>query len=694
MPPEANGSAVDAVPESNRIKGLPGAVYAAVEASAIHWQPWVMESRELARKSNRLMLVVIAIPQQPSNTSILTQFSSDPAIVEDINRSYVPVLVDGDAVRELGMLAAELGSEIRSGLHLPLLVWMTPECNPVAWIPLVPNESGSVLELYRQSHNMVSNMWVDDPGYVSTNSRLDQKNRSNRIKAKVSGREVSGDQAADCLRAMRQLTTLYDPVTGGVDEAGGLFPCGMIEILSVGARMESMPGDLREKCTTTLGGLLGGLLVSPMFDPLEGGVYNSRRGNTWHLPGFQRDCLTQARVAAALFDAHEILRDAKSLDRALGIIAFAEKTYRNQEGLFALMNGMEGDTEHWLWRYEDVKEWLDEGEFAVWVAASGMKPSGNLPSEADPLRIHFRANSIAFARTSDEVAKLLGVDPASAADHLQRASGKLLKVRNSRLKQAADPRDGNASATFRMVSAYASAYRVTGDETFRERAVSTLAKAREVFAEGPRLKSYDRDLAPSLVAGRAFVYGLAIQAALDVSAVTLDESWIHWAGDLFSTASEIFIHDNALLECPPFADMTGLPISDYAMLLEDSSLGLFSMAAYRLRAVGASIPPDFTSQLGGLPLHALDKPILHTDAILSALVKEHGKTYLIGGGAPDDLKEKIARAPLKGVSRRLSDSWGGVNMAPDEKGVLLLAPGKDARRIERADDPAMPACLD
>jgi uncharacterized protein len=690
LPPEAPETAVDVLPQKNNMKGLPGMVYATAESSPIHWQPWVKESQEMARKSHRLMLVVIAIPQQPSYSRILSEFASDPSTVAEINQSYVPVLVDGDAVRELGILTAELCSEIRSGLHLPIMVWMTPNCDPLAWIPLVPNESGSVLELFRQSHGMVGNMWIEDPKYVSANSRMDQENRSARIRAKAADRALSDEPAADSLRAVRQLTTLYDPVTGGVDEAGGLFPCGMIEVLSMAARMEEIPGDLREKSSTTLGGLLDILLVSPMFDPLDGGVYSSRRGNTWRLPGFQRDCSTQARVAASLFDAYDIVRDDRVLKRALGILEFVEKTYRTQNGLFSLMSGMEGDTEDWLWRYEDIKDWLDDEEFSAWVEVSGMKPSGNLPSETDPLRNFFRANSISYAKTTDQVAELLGIDPESAGDHISRAREKLLKVRNSRLKSAAESREGNAAATFRMVSAYASAYRITGNDVFRERAVSTLTKAREIFSDGPRLRSYDRDLAPSLVAGRAFIYGLAIQAALDVSAVTLDETWILWAGDVLSTASEIFIQDKSLRECPSDANMTGLPIADIIMLLDESSMGLFSMAVSRLEAIGASLPPAFSKYVDGLPLNALDHPVVYTDVIQAALMREYGATYLIGGKASDKIRDRIVRSPLKGVNRRLSSSGTHGGLEPDAKGALLITPGNKVRSIESVDAIAVP----
>ena len=58
--------------------------------------------------------------------------------------------------------------------------------------------------------------------------------------------------------------------------------------------------------------LLVDLLPSPMFDPLDGGVFTSRRGTSWALPNFTRDCLSQARAAVALFNAYRATGEIKA----------------------------------------------------------------------------------------------------------------------------------------------------------------------------------------------------------------------------------------------------------------------------------------------------------------------------------------------------------------------------------------------
>lgn len=683
------GGDVRVIPEGNTIAGLPGPVYESQAASRIHWQPWSKATFEMADKSRRLLLAVIALPQQPSYEEILNELSSDPTTVDLINGTYVPVLVDGDAVRELGLLTADLCAEIGSGLQLPLMVWMSPEGNPVAWVPMPGQGSGSAIELLAQSHTMVARTWADDPEYVSVNSRMDQANREQRLLARLENVQTSDEPGGDAVRALRQLTSLYDPLSRTFDEAGGLFPSGALDLLAMGARTEGLPAELRVRSRKVLVGLLEDLMGSAMFDPLDGGVFNSRRGLSWTFPGFHRDCASEARVIVSLLNAYEVTGDQLALDRAMGVLGHVEGNYRTKEGLFHFGSAARGDAGKWLWQYEDVREILSTEELAVWMPASGMKIAGNLPSEVDPLREHFRSNSIAFAKSADEVAVELGLDESRVEELLAGARKKLLDFRNKQLGEVAMGKP-NAVATFRMVTAYATVYRITGEIKYRDLAAETLAIAKGHFSDGPRLRIYAGDEPDSLLAARAFVYGVAIQAALDVNAVTLDDEWLIWAGDLSSTVSEAFSHNGYIREYPASADLTGLPITDLVMLFDESTIGLLSMSKSRLDALNVPFTAALRAKVDILPMSALSSPILHTDLIQAALMREYGVTYVYGANAPAELRAALARSPLKGVNRREAKPADPAGLSPEPDGALRIAPGGKARPIKDAAEIKVP----
>ena len=378
--------------------------------------------------------------------------------MEDLNGTYLPVLIDGDAAREFGMLSAELCAEIGSPLQLPLMVWITPQANPVAWIPLPSSNTANLLDIIRQSHNMVGRIWRDDPSYVSKNSGIDQENRRERIIDRLDARKTSEQPANDARKSLRQLTSLYDPMSRAFDGAGGLFPCGSLDLLTLGAIMDGIPEDLREKCRMVAGNLLEDLITSPMFDPLDGGAYSSRRGNSWALPGYYRDCSTQARIVSSLMNGYSVTGDVRALNRAVGVLAFIEREYATTEGLYSVGTAGEGNVAKWLWTAEELEGILTPDELDLWTEATKMKSVGNLPMEVDPLREYFRANSLGMSETVEDLAKSRNADPKETEELLNTARRKILKVRDERLQLEAAVPEANAISSFRVASAYAAVF--------------------------------------------------------------------------------------------------------------------------------------------------------------------------------------------------------------------------------------------
>lgn len=645
----------------NALGGLPGAVYQSQAKSPILWQQWTKDTLSRAKDAKRLVFCVIAMPQQPGFQGVLSALERDATVVADINSHYVPVLVDGDASREMGLLTADLCAEIKRPLQLPLLLWMTCEGNPVAWIPVGSSDGGTVVELFRQSHSMVSQMWEDDmrsmavekkASYVLKNSGLDNANRRSRLQQRKVSKVMSEQPAVDVVRSLRQLASLYDPYSRSFDEAGGLFPSSSLELLAMASTRPGLPADVRARCAETTRELLTDLLPSPMFDPLDGGAFASRRGLSWMLPSFIRDCPGQARAVVAILEAYRTTGNPRALETALGILEFAEKSYGTPDGLFAV--GLTDETEpaKWIWTVEDVEKALGPEDAGWWIKATGMKGLGNLPSEVDPRREFFRGNTMGMLKTPTEIAKELNIPLEIFTAKFTAAKEKLLAVRNARLGKLSRDEVSHAGATFRMVSAYAAAYGVTGDAKFRDKAVSLLKHAKEAFGNGPRLRMFVKESPESIGAGRAFLYALALQAVIDVAAITSDDQWLVWSEDLSTTAAEMFTGNGFLKECPDEAKLIDLPVTDLVMLFDDSSAGLVSSAECRLAELGRPLVTSFSELAIPMPTYAMDRPILHTDLIFATVARHYRATVAWGADLSPALKSAVERLPLHSVQRR------------------------------------------
>ncbi len=641
---------------ANTIGVLPGAVYRSEAKSPIHWQPWTRESLDRAKAANRLVFGVIAMPQQPAFQNILKSLDGDPALVSAINDHYVPILIDADASREIGMLTADLCSEIKRGLQLPLFIWMSPAGDPVAWIPVTSAQSGNVAELFYQSHSMVSRMWSDDSEYVMKNSALDNANRRARVASRKNAKVMSEQPAEDTLRAIRQLASLYDPYSRSFDEAGGLFPAGALDLLSTAAVQPGIPPELRTRCADTTRELLLDLLPSAMFDPLEGGVFSTRRGSSWALPVFYRDCGTQARVAVALLNAYRATGEKKALEKALGLINFAEKNFATGDGLFAVGMTKETDAAAWLWSVEEIEKELPAEDAVWWIKATGMKGMGNLPSEVDPRREFFRSNSLGIGKSIAELAAEQSLGVEAFTPRFETVRKKLLKARSLRIGDIGRDTNPHAGVTFRMVSAYAAAFGATGDAAFRDKAVALLKKARNSFSTGPKLRLFAEEAPKSVSEGRAFLYGLALQAALDVAVISADEVPLAWSEDLATTAAEQFTDAEFLKECPDDAKIIDLPITDLVMLFDDSTAGLISFAECRLAEQGRPLVRTFSELATPLPTYSVDRPILHTDLLQATLARQFKVTVVAGADLSPEMKLAIERLPMRMVQRRPAKS--------------------------------------
>ena len=106
----------------------------------------------------------------------------------------MPVLVDGDASREIGLLSAELCSEIKTPVRFPLFLWLSPDGNPVSWIPVNGGDDSAVVTLFRKSNSMVVEMWRDDPEYVVTNSAADNAMRRERMSLRKNRKRFNPDR--------------------------------------------------------------------------------------------------------------------------------------------------------------------------------------------------------------------------------------------------------------------------------------------------------------------------------------------------------------------------------------------------------------------------------------------------------------------------------------------------------------------
>ena len=666
----------------NLMTEAPQGLLASRSDSPVHWQHWDPVVLEQAKDSRRLILAFIGSPHYLGCVEQLDAIDQDPSMVAKLNNEFIPVLVDVDLCREAAVAAAVLCQELRLPVGFPFLLVLSPEGNEVTWRPMHFTTSENVRESFEASVDVVTSMWEESSTYVTNNSAKDHENRLKRFVGPDVSPENPEQRSEFLVNAARQLVSLYDADIGKLDRTGGLLPVGVLQCLASASLDPEMPPRLADRCREAAAAFANHIQNSAMIDPLDGGVYSTRRDTDWSLPSSIRNCPTQARTARALVTLHSATQDPRTLEVALGAVAFAEKEYSTQNGLFA--NQRQPTTVSktaGLWTSEQIENELTPKEAAVWIARCDISDLGNLTDSGGDF---FRLNSLALLHPVKEAAEAAEVSEEEAAELFESGRKKLLKARQKQHPEPPPTRIASAASSFRMVSAYAALYTATDDASWKSKAVELAKKCRENFAKGDLLIEQNPPLPLSVCDARAFSYALAIQAALDLAEITLDDNWRIWAGDLATITAENFVTDEGmLLEARPETTLLKLPIEDRIMLFDDSTAGIMRMNLARLDALGQSPPPTIAPWLTSLP-PIRNFPVVFTDSILATSFASSRIIIDLPENASSEWREAVSNLPLDRIARRIGNGENVTVTEADGSTSTLTEPSELQKFVSSA----------
>ncbi|MGB6219835.1 DUF255 domain-containing protein [Haloferula sp.] len=671
------------VPEiqKNRLSAEPSTFLSYAANSKVNWQPWTPEVLEYAKKARRMILVVVGSARYSGCFETLEALEKNPALVSRINEEYVPVLTDIDLTRETGLLAYNLSSESRAPISFPFVMLLSPEGNPVTWHSLNFSSSKEIRNFFDNSLEVIGRLWDDSPDYVTEDSASKAEFRRNNLPDPDEEVPDLAERQQRYQAAMRQLESFYDEDVSSLSGSGGLFPFGIFDTLTLAQFDTTIPEEQRKKYGDTLESFVETLLSSAMVDVLDGGIHPARRGSSWNLVMGRRDCSTQARAGRIFARMYQLYGYPGTLEAAIAAVRFAEERYQTPSGLFCLSEKPQpADSKSWLWMIDQISSVLTEDEFKVWEIYSQLSEIGNLPSEADPDRTYFRLNSLAAALSLEEVAAASDMELEQVQALIESGRKKLRKAREAEISAPSPDTAPSALASFRMVSAYAALYAATKNPEWKEKAVALGKASRKQFLANLFLNERPDAEPEGASDGRAFSYAVAVQAGLDLGAITLEDEWYSWAQDLSTLLAEHFVtEDGRLLEVRKVSQVVDIDYEDRMMIFDDSTAGLVQLNLQRLKALGFRTPPALAAWLNSVP--PVERfPIVFTDALLAISHEWNHSVINAGPTLSDELAEAITTLPLQLFVRRRGNSEG-VTITPQEGPEISDATAADIEKL-------------
>lgn len=295
-------------------------------------------------------------------------------------------------------------------------------------------------------------------------------------------------------------------------------------------RPESLAGKARTQALLSLDKMMEG----GIYDQIGGGFARYATDTEWLVPHFEKMLYDNALLVVALSEAFQVTGDERyrqCLEQTLDFIA--RELAHPQGGFYAALDadseGVEG--KFYVWSKAEVSRLLGD-DAALFCAYYDITEAGNWEG----------TNILRILRPVREMAQDSGCTTQELEALLARGRSRLLKERSVRIRPGLDDKvilGWNAL----MNTAYSKAFEATGNEAYKEKAISNMRFLLEAFndKEGRLLHVWKDGIAKY----PAFLddYACLAEALLQLYRITSDTAWLVKAKDICKNVQADFIEE-------------------------------------------------------------------------------------------------------------------------------------------------------
>ncbi len=442
----------------------------------VDWHPWSDEALERAKRENKPIFLSIGYSSCHWCHVMERESFEDEETARILNAHFVSIKVDREErpdLDEIYMTAVQL---MTGQGGWPLSVFLTPDLEPFYGGTYLPPEDRFGMPSFRSVLTAVAAAWRDKPDKVADLAgQMVEAIRANAAPA-ASG---SGLPNASVLsHAVGELKGEFDRRWGGFGGAPK-FPPGSAIALLLRQQLHADDKGLLEMATVTLDRMAYG----GIHDQIGGGFHRYSVDAQWLVPHFEKMLYDNAILAQVYLEAYQAT--GKDLYRrvATGILEYVLREMTDRRGGFHSAEDADSEGEEgkfYVWRPQEIKAVLGEDEGAFFSEFYGVTERGNF--EGSKI-LHVPVDPATFAGAK-------GISEEELENRLAPLRRKLLAERSQRVRPGKDDKV-LAAWNGMMISAFARAYQVLGDERYlraAERAADFVLC--EMVRDGGLLRTY------------------------------------------------------------------------------------------------------------------------------------------------------------------------------------------------------------
>ena len=517
-----------------RLADQPSSYLRGAAEQEIDWHPWGPEPFELARRSNRPILLDIGASWCHWCHVMDEGTYADAEVARLIAQHYVAIKVDRDQhpevdrryQRQVGALSGEGG--------WPLTGFLTPEGEVFLGGTYFPPTDGHGRPGFRRVLKEVARLWKDEPQTIRENAGSIRA----AIERMGSTRAATAPALDVFIANIRgDILSSYDPIHGGFGMSPKFPHPTAVSFLLWDSFAHGTRASADRARDTLLRMADGG-----MYDQIGGGFHRYSVDEGWHIPHFEKMGVDNAELLGAYVEGAQRFGGPRFTEVVRGTLGWVREVLEDPAGGFGSSqdadNAPGDDGSYFTWSRSQLKELVSGDELKLVSRFFGVGTEGRMPHDAEQ-NVLFRALEL------EEAAEGLTL-PDGPAPSLERAIAALRSGRARRPMPSVD-RSLYASINGRFIGAFARAGAFLGER-------GVLADARRA-ADRWLSSAYrpDRGIAHSLTASGPQGFGLLedqvafASGLLELAGVTSEPGYLRRAIELLELVDREFRGEDGLL---------------------------------------------------------------------------------------------------------------------------------------------------
>ncbi|TWU27489.1 thioredoxin domain-containing protein [Bythopirellula polymerisocia] len=416
----------------------------------VDWYPWGPEALERARREEKAIFLSIGYSACHWCHVMEHESFENEAIARSLNEKFVCIKVDREERPDLDQVYMNAVQMLTGRGGWPMSVFLTPDLKPFYGGTYWPPHAKQGMPGFDQVIDAVANAWNNNrDAAVETADRLTAE-LSRAAQTTAPEGEVT---AAWITGAAAHFRHTYDSTYGGFG-AAPKFPAPM----SLRLLMRDWYRRQEKSSLEMVRGTLDRMAAGGIYDHLGGGFARYSVDERWLVPHFEKMLYDNAQLALAYLEAYQITGDEAYAQVVRETLDYVLRDMTDPAGGFyssedADSEGVEG--KFYTWTQEQLNTVLDENAAATFAKVYDVTAAGNFE----------HSNILNLPKTIDQLANILGRDPADLRHELAASREKLFAAREERIHPHKDDKVLVAWNGL-MIEALAAAGAVLGEKKY------------------------------------------------------------------------------------------------------------------------------------------------------------------------------------------------------------------------------------